>query len=211
MAGVAIHTVVNIASHSLVILIDVRLEVAIRALKDGVVVGIGVAGGTHARRPAVIRVEPGVVEGGAQPARGAMAGRAGSGEAGRNVVRIRGALIIDFVTRVAIGGNRRVVVVHVAVGTRHAGVSAGQRKWRVVVIERCRYPSRRVVADVALLGNPSLHVVGIGCALVILEMTRNAGGAGEPIVSIHVALCALNCGMKASQRPTGPGMIKRCW
>lgn len=201
MAGIAVDAVVDVASHSLMLLIGVGLEVTIRALKDSVIVGIGVAGRTHARGSAVIDIEPGVIEGCAQPARGAMACGAGSGETGRNVVRIRRALIIGLVTRVAISRDGGVVVFYVAAGTRHAGMSAGQRKWRVVVIERCRYPSRRTVADVALLRHPGGHVVRIGCALVILKMTGHASCAREPVISIHMALCALDGGVEARQRP----------
>ena len=54
-------------------------------------------------------------------------------------------------TRVAIGRNRRVVVVDVAIGAGNGRVRTRQRERHVVVVERGRDPRRRVVADIALL------------------------------------------------------------
>lgn len=62
MALIAICAVVYITLNTLVVLIGLRLCMANRAGKDGVVGGVRVASGTDAGGIAMIRGEPGVIE-----------------------------------------------------------------------------------------------------------------------------------------------------
>lgn len=154
MTAVAIHAVVHIAADTLVLVVGLIFRVAIRALEDAVVAWIGMADGAHSIRSAVVGVEPCVIEGRAQPAAGGMASCAARRETCRDVVWIRRSAVILRMAAVAIGRQRRVVVIHVAAGTGHVSVRAGQREAGVVVIERRLGPRGGVVANVALLREP---------------------------------------------------------
>ena len=92
-----------------------------------------------AHRAMVGNPEPGVIERRAQPVRrdpGGVASQTSRRETSRLVVRIRGVVVVNRVAISAIGPQRRVVVVHVALCARDAGgVEALQRERRVVVIE----------------------------------------------------------------------------
>ena len=141
MTLVAINAVVDVAADVLMIRIGGSFSVAVRALEDSVVAGIGVARRTDSIRPTVPDIEPGVVEGRAcPPGHHLVAGLAGGWESSRYVVRIVRCLVLGFVTRVAIARNRGVVVVHVAVCALDLHVRTHQRECRVVVVERGRLP-----------------------------------------------------------------------
>lgn len=115
--------------------IGLGLGMATGASEQRIVGWVGVTGGTHAFRPAMIAREPGVVERCSLPRTGGMAGLAGGREVRSRVVRIGRGLVVGLVTGVAIRRNRRVIVVHMAAGTGHGGVLAGKRKRRIAVIE----------------------------------------------------------------------------
>ena len=151
MAVVAIDAVVHITPHTLVLIVGVRLSVTVRALKYAVVVGIRVARGADSGCAAVLHIPPCVIEGRSQPTGRRVAGCARSGEASRQMIRVRGRGVVGLVAAVAIGRQSRVIAVHMTIGACYAGMSARQRKTCVVVIEGCRNPRRGVVADVALL------------------------------------------------------------
>ena len=89
----------------------------------------------------MVGVEPGVIEGRARPSGNYLVARLAGGRkpSGHMIGTIR-LLILGFVTRVAIGRDCRVVVVHVTTGARDFGVSSNQRKNCVVVVERRRLP-----------------------------------------------------------------------
>ena len=129
------------------------------------------------------------------------------GESCGNVVRVVGSVVIRLMARVAIRRNRRVIVVHVAHGTSdgRVGVVPSQRKWRVVVIERCRIPGSRAVADIALLGKSRSGMVRVIRGLVILQVAGNAGAAGQVVVVVHVTHGAghSRIGVEARQRKSG--------
>ena len=186
VAAVAIHAVVHVPADALVLVIGLIFRVAIRALKDAVIAWIGVADGAHSIRSAVVGVEPGVIEGRAQPTAGAMARGTGCRKTCRNVIRIRRAAIVLRMAAVAVGRQRRVVVVYVATGAGRARVRAGQRETRVVVIERRLRPGGRVVADVALLGETDRHVVRI---IGVLKVGEVAGHARRVCQSVGIGAC----------------------
>lgn len=122
MAVVAIHTVVYIAANALVPVVGLCFRVAIRALENTVIVRVCVADGTNSVGAAVIHVEIRMVESGAKPACGRMAGDTSSRKARAHVVRIVGAFIVRLMTAVTVRWQRRVVIVHVAIRARHRSV-----------------------------------------------------------------------------------------
>lgn len=130
------------------------------------------------------------------------------GEACGDVVGVRRALVIRFMTGVAIGGNRGVVVVHMATGAGHRDMRPGQGKCRVVVIERRRNPRRSVVAQIAGLREPGSDVVRARSIVEIGQVTGDASGAGQLIVSVDVALRALQRSMRPGKRKSGAGVIE---
>lgn len=203
VAAVAVHAVVDVPAHAPMLVVRLRLGVAVGALEDGVVVRIRVTCAAHAICIAVIDGEPGVVKGGSQPTGSGVAGGAGCGKAGGNVIRIGRALVVSFVATVAIRGHGRVVVVHVATGTRDGRMRTGQRKGRVVVIKRGRGPRGGAVANIALLRESGAGVVWIGGVLVIRQVTGDARGAGQAVVAVHMALAALQRGVSTGESPAG--------
>ena len=148
--------------------ISVRLGVAVGALEDAIVARIGMAGRANAARSTVIHIEPGVIERRAQPTGSRVTDSTCVREACGHVIRIVRCLVVALVAPVAIRGQRCVVVVHVAVRTRYAGMSAGQRETCVVVVEGCRAPYGGAVADVALLRESHGDVVRVTGALKVL-------------------------------------------
>ena len=172
------------------VLVGLRLQVTSCAREDGVVRRICVTGSAHSISSAVVRGEPSVVERGSRPRRRGVARLAGGGKSCRGMVRVGRILIVRFVTGVAIGRDRCVVVVHVAICAGHRGMCARERESRVVVIERGRTPRCRGVAQVALLRESRGHVVRVGRSLEVLQMARNAGCAREVIVVAGVAIGA---------------------
>ena len=88
-------------------------------------------------------------------------------------------------------------------------VRPGQRKTRVVMVERCRLPRRRAVANVALLRESARHVIRIRRALVVLHVATNAGCVGQTVVAIDVAIAALHFQVKSRQGKATLGMIER--
>jgi hypothetical protein len=92
-------------------------------------------------------------------------------EAGLHMVRIRRSVEIIEVARYACSVVQTVVAIHVALRTLQAGMRSGQRKSGRRVIERRARPRCRAVAGVASRWERCLHVVRIGCGLVILHVT----------------------------------------
>jgi len=210
MALVAVHTVVDVAVHTLMLLIRVGLSVTIRALEHRVVARICVACRADSAGSAVPHVEPGMVEDRARPSGDHLVARlTRCGKARRDVIRIVRTLIFRFVARIAIGRKRSVVVVHVAASARDLYVCPYQGESRVVMVERCRLPRRRAVTDVALLGKSPGHVIWITRALVVLHVAANTGSVGQVVVAIGVAIAALQFQVPSRQGKAAFGMIER--
>ena len=70
-----------------------------------------------------------MVERGLRPGRCVMASSTGSREASVLVIRICGSVVIRSMAGIAVGWNRRVIVVGMALSTRHVGVCSRQREW----------------------------------------------------------------------------------
>ena len=210
MTAVAIHAVVHIAANTLVPRVRVRFGVAICALKHTVVARVGVAGRAHTIRMTVTGGKPCVIERRIQPAAGRVTSGAGVWKSCRDVVRIRCPVVIVGMAAVAVGRQRRVIVVHMATGAGHARVCAGERKAGVVVIERRLRPGGCVVANIALLRKSDRSVVRVIGIRVIREMAPNAGSIRQPVgVAPGVALAALQRGMSSREWPPGARVIER--
>src|ERR1700757_3684423 len=110
----------------------------------------------------------------------------------------------------ATGLGQVVVVVGVALRALHAGMSPGQRKTRVVVIERRRRPACDGMTDLALLRESPLHVVGIRSPLIILQMAGDARGTSQIEVIAPVALGALQVRVSTCQREAHRVVIEAC-
>lgn len=208
VAAVAVHAVVDVSTHVLMLAVRARLSVAIRALEDRVVVRIGMAGGAYPIRTAMIHVEPGMVESGSQPAGRAVTGSARRRKANRNVIRVGRSRIVQLVAAVAVRGHRGVVIVHVATGARHVGVGTCQRERCIVVVERGRTPCRGAVAHLALLREPGRYMIRVGRPFEVVQVAGHACRAGQAVsprraVGNVVALIALQVRVRSGQRPAG--------
>ena len=155
-----------------------------------------------------------MVECRARPGRRVVAGLARGREKLRlrGMPRIRRVVVIRLMAADAGRGQRRVIIVDVAVGAlaRGHGMRSGQRKCRVVVVKGGIGPDRRVVAQLALLRKSGRHVIGIGRTLEILEMARDACGAVQAVVIVDVAVGALarGHGMRACELEAGGGVVE---
>ena len=110
-----------------------------------------------------------------------------------HVIRIGGALEILQVTRNASRVRQVVVVVDMAVGAlawRHR-VPSRQREASGAVVKRRIGPGTRAVALGTGLRKIRAHVIRIGGALEILQVTRNARRVGQVVVVVDVAVRAL--------------------
>lgn len=210
MTLVAVRAVVDVTRDTLVIRVGLRLSVATGAREHRKIRRISMAGRTHAIGTAVISRKPGMVERGAQPGSRGVAGLTAGGESCRGVAGIRRPLVVLLMTAIAGGRERGVVVVHMAVGARHGSVGASQRKWRVVVIERGTRPRRGVVAGIAGLGKTARYVVRVCRALEIFEVAGDTSGAGEPVISVHVALRALQRAMRPGKSESCGSVVEGC-
>ena len=209
MTLVAVHAVVNVPANALMVLIGVRFGMTIRALEHRVIARIYVAGCANSARATMVGVEPGVVEDrSCPPGDDLVACLAGGGEAGRHVIGVVGGQILNLVTRIAVGRERCVVVVHVATGARYGRMCSHERERRVVMVEGRGLPRRCAVADVALLGKSSSHVIRIRRALVILQVATHAGGIRQVVIPVDVTIAALQFQVPSRQRETALGMIK---
>ena len=218
MTLVAIDAVVDVPGHVVVMeVVGIIPTVATGALKYGVVIRVDVAGGADVVRVTVarweLRVLP-VVECGAGPGRGVVAGLASRREelGLRRMSRVRSVVVVGLMTADAGRGQRRVIVVDVAVCAlprRHC-VHAGQRERRVVMVKGGVRPGSGVVTQFARGGKAGRGVGRIGRAGVILLVARVAQRAVEAVVIVDVAIRALprRHRVHASQRESGGGVVE---
>ena len=168
----------------------VIVEVARRAL----------LGGVEAQQ-----LEPGggVVESGAGPIGGCVAGNAGLREAGRRVVGAGGLLEIGQVTSHALARGPREHPVHVTLSARHCGMRSGQRERAQAVIERGALPTRSSMTAFAAGGEFARLVIGIRGAIVVRKVAGHALRRCPGEDSIGVTLRALDGGVRPGQREAG--------
>ena len=105
-----------------------------------------------------------------------MALGAGLGEAGGDMVRIGGALIVLQMTAYTGSADQVEVVVDVAIGalTRWDGMSTGERETGGAMVELCIEPSIHAMAGSAVGGEATGNVVGRGGGLEVRGVTRVA-------------------------------------
>jgi len=140
---VTVDAVVDIPRHVVVLeIVRVIATMASRALEDGVVVRVDMAGRANSARIAVVDRELRVlrmVERGAGPSRRVVTILAGGREELRlcSMARVRGVVVVGLVTANARGWQRRVVVIDVAIRAlpRWNRVRTCEGKGRVVVVE----------------------------------------------------------------------------
>ena len=209
VALIAVRAVIDIARHTLVLLVGLRLAVTNRAGKHRVVRWIRVA--VAARTcPSVLNGEPGVVEHSSLPGIRGMAGLASGGESGSPVVRVRGVVVILLVTGITIRRNVYVVVVHMALVAGHGRVRTGEGELSLTMIERCGNPRSSVVTHFALLRKSYLRMVGVVGVLEIRQVTGNTSCVRQLVISIDVTLRTSQCGMGAGQQKAGSVMVELC-
>jgi len=190
VAAVAVDAVVDVAGDAVVLAVGGRLGMAVGAGKDGVVGGVGVAGGADSVGSAMTGREPGVIERCTSPRSCRVAGCAGGREAGRNVIRVGGAGVLGLMAGVAVCRRTDVDIVDVARGARRSDMRACQRERRVVVIEYGACPGSGVVAGVAGGGKASRGVIGIRSGLPVCRMAGVAILGDGGVVAVDVALRA---------------------
>jgi hypothetical protein len=164
--------------------------------------------GTNAIGSAVIGIKPGVVESCARPAARGVAKRTRCGEASRDVVGTIGCLVLRLMAAITIGGQRRVIVVHVTIGARDLGMKAGKRKRSVVMVKAGRRPRGGAMADVTLLRKPSRDMARIVRILIIRQMATHTCSTGESKIPIRMTLAALHGRVKTSEWPTRRRVIE---
>ena len=177
------------------------------ALKNRIVAGIGMAGCTDTLGVPMVNRKPRVIEDRSRPCGCRMARLTGRREPSRRVVGIGRLLVLCRVTAIAVGGQARIVVIHVATRARHAGVSTGKRKGRVVMIKNALSPDHRVVAHRAV-GRETSVIDRCQSSAEICLVTRNAGRAVQAVVVIDVAGSAGHAYVRAGQRKAGRGVIE---
>jgi len=108
------------------------------------------------------------------------------------------------------GDHRNVVVVvDVAGGAGRGDVRAGQRERRLGVIEDCRLPGGRVVANLTGLRKTQAHVIGILGAVEIRQVAGDATRNRNLVVVVDVAGGAGCRRVRARQRERSLGVVKR--
>jgi hypothetical protein len=157
VALVTVHAVVNVATDVRVAEVaGVVIAMASGALEHAVVARIRVARRAHTIGIPVIGREVGVIERRSRPAGRRVAGIASLREAGRRMVRVRRTRIVRIVAAVARRGQRRVVVVHVALRAGHVGrVIARQRERGHTVIKGRTLPVGEVLQPAKTLTHVS--------------------------------------------------------
>lgn len=130
-------------------------------------------------------------------------------KAGGLVVGIIRPVIVIQVARDASAARERKVISHVALRALQAGVHAGQCEPGIGVIELRTHPLHRRMAQSAVLRESGRLMIGVGGRIVVVQMAIDASRIRKGIVVVHVALQALQAGMRSGQREAGRGMIER--
>ena len=173
--------ILQVAAHAgagvqVVIVVDVAVGAG--AWRDGVQAGQDKAGS-------------GVIKGCIGPQHGVVALLTSRREA-RMGNRRGGIVEVGLVATDARRNRNAVVVVDVTIGAlaRRHHMRTGEREARLGVIEGCGLPSCGVVTRIAGLRESAGNVVGIRGSLEILEVARNAGGRGQVVIVVDVAVNA---------------------
>ncbi len=126
------------------------------------------------------------------------------------MVRICRARIVGLVTRVAVRRSPGVDAIYVTTCTGDIDMCPGQWERGLAVIECCWLPCSGRVADLTIGRELSRGVIGIRCAVVILQVTGGACGA-DVKVSVYVAGVARNASVRTSEWKCRFAVIEGCW
>jgi hypothetical protein len=150
-----------------------------------------------------------VIEGRCGPGRGVMAILARSRETRSGVIRIRRPCVVGLVTRIAIRGHRRVVVVRMALRAGNGDMRACEWKRRFTVVEYRLGPGRGVMASLAGSRETAADVIGI-CRPGKVHLVTGVARRGRVYVAvIRMALRASHCRVHSGKRIVGKnGVIK---
>src|SRR5262249_36216676 len=122
------------------------------------------------------------------------------------------ALEVLQVAGYAGGAGQVVVIVNVAVGAgaRRHGVQAGEREPGAVVVELLVCPVGGLVTLLGSLREIRSGVIRIGRALEVLQVAGYAGGAGQVVVIVNVAVGAgaRRHGVQAGEREPGAVVVE---
>lgn len=129
-----------------------------------------------------------VVEAGRSPGRGAVAHLAGLREPRRRVIRVVRILEILQVAGNACRAQIRKLSAHVARLALQCGVRASKGEAAERMVEFRIGPRNRAVANGAISGEPSGHVIGVGRLLKIRHVARGAGRGHGRVTAVDVAL-----------------------
>jgi len=107
------------------------------------------------------------------PRRCRVASLAGGGETRCQVRRIIGGIVVVLVTRDAgrVGTGQIVIAVYVAEGASHRRVRPSERETRGGMVKCGTAPRRRRVTLLASGGERRLHVIGVGGAVEVRQVT----------------------------------------
>jgi hypothetical protein len=111
-------------------------------------------------------------------------------EVARNVVRIRSSLEIRRVALITIGIGQLIIAVCVTRLALNGLVCTRQYELCCVVIECCRLPCRRRMADGTILRESLCLMIRICCVCEIRSVTVNAGSRQSRIEIIGMAIVA---------------------
>lgn len=147
----------------------------------------------------------------ALPVGGRMTGVALGGKIRQRMIGIGGVLEIGEMTAPAGRGRTRELIVGVAGGTLQGDVCAGQRKRRGVVIKRRALPAHKAMAKQAIVRKTRGDVVGTLGGVEVVDMAAIAIHRRSGVAAAHVALRALERGVRTYQREVREGrMIEFC-
>ena len=134
------------------------------------------------------------------------------GNSRRDVIRVRRPLEILHVTADARGIRAAEVVVAVDVALRalHGGVRPGQGEAGRGVIKGRIVPRARVVTLLTRRRESGLHVIGIGCAVEVLDVTRSAIRSRAHKLAINVALRTTDAYVRTGQRKLRESIVIEC-
>ena len=212
MACIAVDAVVDVSADAIMSRVGCGSSMASGAAKDGVIRRIGVARSADSICVTVIEREERMVAGRKRswkPCRRCVARGAGGRPASRYVIWICSSCEIGLVARVAISGSAREDIIDVALIACDGNVRAGQREWRVVVVERSAGPGGGCVACFAGGGESCSSVSRIRCSVPISLVTSVASGGKSRVVVVGVAGGAGHSGVCACERECGVVVIER--
>ena len=149
-----------------------------------------------------------VVEGRRAPSRRTVAHVALLREADGRVVWV--VRVLKILQMAADAGRVCDVVIRISVALAALQTRVSTRQWPAGrrVIERCRVPVRRRVADLALLREAGRGVVRVIRALEVFQMAADARRAAQVVVSVRVALSTRHTDVCSREREAGLGVIE---